>query len=101
MQKDTNITNVVFRKFKDGEIIALMPYEIELHYECLSYMHIGQHSVADYNHCINTTKLATESEYAELKKEMEFLGYNIKVIKKLNSNKFRTAINLFRERFKY
>ena len=45
-------------------------------------MHIGQHSTADYSYIVNTTKLAKEPEYLELKKELESIGYNLKVYKK-------------------
>lgn len=78
----TEQTKVVFRKYKDGSILALFPstgYGL-----CLieSYMHIGQHGGADYNGCILDTKPATPAEYQELKTELESLGYNLKVIKR-------------------
>lgn len=75
---------VVFRKFKDGEIIALFPYIIANSCgDCDSYMHVGQHSAADYSAVINTTKLATEEEYKDLLNELKSIGYNhLSVIKK-------------------
>jgi hypothetical protein len=82
--KDTEITKVVFRKWPDGTIDALFP---ELKWwggssDCTSYQHIGQHGPADYFHCISKTKLALPPEYKALKKELESIGYNLKVIKK-------------------
>ena len=79
--KDVEITKVIFRKFKCGDVIALFPEEVDGLY-IWSYMHIGQHSTADYSCVVNTTKLAKEPEYLELKKELESIGYNLKVYKK-------------------
>lgn len=85
MEKDKEITKVVFRKFKDNdEIIALFPETAySRNYTVLSYMHIGQHGEADYTHVINQTSPATEEEYVDLKDELENqVGYNLKVLKK-------------------
>ena len=49
MTRDNYTTDVVFRKFKDGRIIALLPHEVCTHKgDITSYMHVGQHSSADY-----------------------------------------------------
>lgn len=81
--KDTETTLVVFRKFKDsGNVIALFPEVDHNGRECSSYMYIGQHGPADYDHCIDTTIPATPAEYADLKKELESIGYNLKIRKK-------------------
>lgn len=87
MEKDKHITKVSFRKWKK-DIIALFPYILTdiKGYLCSSYMHIGQHSSADYNGIVNQSKPAKEDEYKDLKKELESLGYNLEVIKKVNSN---------------
>jgi hypothetical protein len=91
MQKDTELTVVIFRKWKksfdSGEgIVALFPFEdYNREYKpslCMSYAHIGQHGGADYNHCVSNSKLAKPEEYADLKKELEEIGYNLKVAKK-------------------
>lgn len=81
MNKDKFITKVVFRKFQDGQILALFPYDKSNNY-CNSYMHIGQHSDADYDLCIRTTKPARETEYKDLFNELETIGYNLQVIRK-------------------
>jgi plasmid replication initiation protein len=93
MEKDIEKTDVVFRVLKINgitELTALLPHEIgtiEGHINC--YAHCGQHGVADYNFCVKNSKLATETEYADLKKEMENLfGYNFNVIKKQNRRKY-------------
>jgi hypothetical protein len=84
MKKDKNITHVIFRRFKEGDIIALFPYDQwdKEGLYCGSYMHIGQHSGADYNGLIQATKPAKECEYDALKSELEGIGYNLKVIKR-------------------
>jgi hypothetical protein len=99
MEKDKHVTEVIFRKFKDGDIIAFFPYEIESPQGyVMSYMHVGQHGSADYQGLISTTKLATEEEYADLKNELEnHVGYNLKVIKKINSDKWRKAYEAHRK----
>lgn len=74
------MTRVIFRKYKDGDIIALFPKRGD--YMCESYMHIGQHSMADYPQVIKTTKPANESEYKELYDELVSIGYDDLVVKK-------------------
>ena len=80
---DKHKTKVIFRKFKDGEVLALFPELIEYpNGNCESYMHIGQHSWADYSGCIQITKPATEAEYSDLAKELESIGYNLLIRKR-------------------
>ncbi|MCC6447278.1 MAG: hypothetical protein IT215_01155 [Chitinophagaceae bacterium] len=94
MEKDDYITEIMFRvdKSKDwkGTVYALIPHECsDFKGNVSSYQHVGQHSGANYQHCIQTSRPATEAEYADLKAEMENgHGYNIKVIKKRNYDKF-------------
>ena len=65
---------VIFRKYKDGDIIALLPeIAYRYNYTVLSYMHIGQHGEANYNHVINKTVLANESEYSDLYNELKHI----------------------------
>ena len=78
---------VIFRKFKNGEIIALFP-EIAGNMDpstMMSYQHVGQHGAAD---CIGSTKLATPDEYSDLAKELETIGYVLKVCKKATYKDF-------------
>ena len=89
MDKDKYTTDVVFRKWKKS-IIALFPYVFNDYNctECMSYMHIGQHSGANYDGIIKNSYPATQHEYIPLKKELENIGYNLNVIKKLNYRKW-------------
>lgn len=73
--------NVIFRTWRDGDVIALFP-DIDadctgLH--CGSYMHIGQHGAADYRLVVQRTRPAVPVEYAELKAELEQIGYVLDV----------------------
>ncbi len=90
MEKDKEKNKVVFRKFKDGDIIALFP-ELEAGAnqkgECMSYMHIGQHSGAAYA-LVYDTKPAKKEEYADLLAELEDIGYNLEVKQKITKKWF-------------
>ena len=80
---------VVFRKYDNGEIVALFPHNVvDWSGTCSSYAHIGQHASCDYDHTISITKPAKPEEYQELYKELEKIGYKVKVIKKRNGRKF-------------
>lgn len=82
MEKDTEKTRVIFRKFKEGDIIALFP-EIAIGANfCNSYMHIGEHGGAGYSSCIRRTVPATHEEYKDLAVELESIGYNLLIRKR-------------------
>jgi hypothetical protein len=49
----------------------------------LSYMHVGQHGEADLG-WMNWLKLATPEQYADLKQELESLGYSLQIRKRWN-----------------
>ena len=76
---------VVFRKFDNGEVIAMFPqFTNKRNYRIDSYMHIGQHGECDPM-IVHDTKLATENEYESLLKEIQSIyhDYDIRVMKKL------------------
>lgn len=86
MSDDTRpITAVLVRKWRDnGDVIALFP---ELPSDYLghfvdSYMHVGQHGGADYHGVIQATTAATAEDAADLIRELERIGYRLKVIKR-------------------
>jgi hypothetical protein len=86
-------TTVIFRKFRDGEVIALFPYEIADHNGAVSsYMHVGQHSGADLG-IIQDTKPASPEEYGDLAAELRSIGYDLsirrRVDRRLYAIKFR------------
>jgi hypothetical protein len=71
-------TKVEFRIYPtENEVIALFPNEIVNSCEdCASYMHIGQHSPADYISVIAHTKPATKEQYTALYNELVSIGYD-------------------------
>lgn len=76
-------TLVVFRRWGNGDIIALFPALQDRTY-CESYEHVGQHGLAYYSGVISMTKPALPDEYAALKRELESAPYNyvLRVIKR-------------------
>ena len=105
MEKDTHITEVVFRVYKSGfdkgEVLALFPYSIATDHFVDCYQFCGQHGSADYDHCVNQTRLATEEEAAGMKKHLEeHYGYNLKVVKRRNYDKYLDAYHKSRQAYK-
>lgn len=83
---DTDI--VIFRRFPDGDVIALFPYlpaECLNAWPCQSYMHIGQHGAADPR-IVYDTRPARPHEYAALKAELERIGYRLAVRRRFPSD---------------
>jgi len=73
-------TAVVFRIFNEGGAIALFP-NIVHGALCSSYMHVGQHGDADYDHVVNIShppKTGDELwEVDNLRRELRWLGYHL------------------------
>lgn len=71
-------TNVVFKKWEDGQIIALFPDEpFDIHNEFItSYMHVGQHSGASRDLLYELDDASIE-EYKNLKEELLSIGYKL------------------------
>ena len=61
---------VIFRKNKEGNVIAFLPELRVNRGNIMSYMHIGQHSEASYQFYAETQK-ATETEYNSLFEELK------------------------------
>jgi hypothetical protein len=79
------ITAVMFRKWpksEGGDVIALFPEELaDLEGNMNSYQHIGQHGAASPD-LIYHTKKATPAEYADLKEELESIGYRLRIVQR-------------------
>lgn len=83
---------VIFRKFPEGDVIALFP-DISADVEntlMVSYQHIGQHGGSS-ERLVNSTTLATEEEYKDLKKELELIGYKLRVVKRMSNPQYRNG----------
>ena len=104
MNKNKHITDVVFRidvtKDWHGTVFAVFLHDVADHKGNVTiYQHVGQHSSGKYTHCLKTSRPAAESEYNDLKKELESLGYNLKVVKKQNYNKYLKRYHELRKQF--
>ena len=93
---------VIFRVWKHGqfkgEVDALFPYlpAVSRNKTITSYCIGSGHGSADYHYMLTKTRPATPDEYAKLKKHLEeVVGYNLKVAKALNYNKW---LQSFRDR---
>ena len=75
------LDRVIFRKFKDGDIIAWLPDTPANPGKCDSYMHIGQHGEGEYP---AATVPASPKEYRLLAEELRRRGYVLRVVKRLN-----------------
>ena len=83
-------TPVMFRTYKSGhfkgDVDALFPtIPCDLTYGHVQvYAHVGQHTCGDYNLIMSRTRPSKPKEYKDLKKELESLGYKLKVVKKMS-----------------
>lgn len=72
------MTKVVFRRYPDGQVIALFP-DIpwsRQQGEVTSYRHFDQHGAADYAGVIAVTQPAREKEYRNPLSELRAIGYD-------------------------
>lgn len=79
MMRAKGPTVVVFRTWQEGDVIALFPDNPERGGMCESYTHGGLNSGAYFDGVIDATKPATPHEYGSLERELEGLGYYLKV----------------------
>ena len=82
-EPEQQTTLVIFRRWRSGdrEVIAVFP-EVPASYlgsESMSYLHHGQHGGCFYPQLVRDTRAATPAEYADLKHELEQIGYTLDV----------------------
>jgi hypothetical protein len=72
---------VAFRVFDEGDVIALMidDFHPDTPEIIMSYQSIGQHGMA-HRDLLDELDKATPEEYADLKDELERIGYEFEVI---------------------
>lgn len=86
VNEDRVKVKVVFRKFPDGDVIALFPEEDEGRGMIGSYMTVGQHSEASKS-LITDLEPASKEEYADLAAELGRIGYDIVMAESVNEAK--------------
>ncbi|MCG3197068.1 MAG: hypothetical protein GHCLOJNM_01552 [bacterium] len=86
MRRPEERTAVVFRVWRSRPrtVLALFPLEPAdaLGRWCLSYERVGQHGAADYLACLDGTRPATLEESADLREELERIGYQLDVVQR-------------------
>ena len=81
-------TIIIFRKDKEGEVMAVLPYEIaDLSNNMTCYVHIGQHSAMSPVY-YRETKPATPEEYRDLLEELINIGYEPEIKKRINWRRY-------------
>jgi len=78
MKTDTSKTTVQFYVEPDGQIMAYFPHMPFSRQTMTCYAHIGQHSACSPEYIKELTP-ATAEQYADLKTELESIGYNLNV----------------------
>lgn len=75
---------VLFRVIR-GEVNAFLP-DADVNWgRIMCYAHIGQHSEASLDY-YREGRLAKPREYADLKRELERIGYKLQVIQRLRTD---------------
>ena len=91
--KTKEFDEVIFRKEKGGDILAVFPYLIaDIENNMTGYAHIGQHGPISYEYYLTTKRAKSPAEYADLLAEIKQIGYNPKIIKKIQRKKYSQAI---------
>lgn len=91
------ITDVIFRQFKQGyDLIAIFPHVGEINHGVLTYMHVGQHSAADYDTLLRNTKLVRDATvYEDLRNELTDIGYRLNIIARQSPQKWLKSYQAF------
>jgi len=90
LQEGPRKTDVIFRVFPAGDVIAFFPgiagtNDIRT---CSSYQRIGQHSAADVQSASLYSRPAKPEQYQDLKAELESIGYDLNIVLRF-TNKHR------------
>lgn len=86
----TEKTKVIFRKFPDGEVIALFPElpGTNSMLDCLNYMHVGQHgsgrATLEGTKKIKFEDIESQNAINFLCRELRSIGYNLTVVSRFS-----------------
>ena len=85
---------VQFRAFGNGDVIAVFPTSLGTadSSTCSSYMHVGQHASCSAYGIVQATRLATPAEYDGLRRELEAIGYTLRICKRVSRSMHATRI---------
>ena len=79
-------TEVLFRKEKSGDVVAIFPYMIsDYNGNITCYSHLGQHSGCDPLY-VRETKPTTD--FKDLLCELECIGYDVKIVRRINWDRY-------------
>ena len=95
-EDDGEQVKVIFRKFPEGDVIALFPEQDQGRGLITSYMEIGQHGDASKS-LITDLEPASKEEYAKLAAELERIGYDIVMAESVNEEIDGKAIDTIRK----
>ena len=88
MEKDNFKTDVMFRVERDGTILAVFPHKVQTKDGFVScYDSVSGHNVMDYKYRKHTKKGKPE-QYADLKQELESIGYDLNIVQKQSRSKY-------------
>lgn len=76
---------VIFRCFTDArDVVAIFPTipGDACPSTCLSYQHIGQHGTCSPDMLTHCTRPATDEEREPLRRELEGIGYRLRIVKR-------------------
>lgn len=90
-------TRVIF-KMSGDEPIAFFPEHLGSNNPstCSCYVHVGQHGIADVMYASGLPP-AKPHEFAELKKELERIGYDLEVVRKFRASDLKTRQQSLKE----
>ena len=77
------VDRVIFRKWPSGGVIAILPDNEANPGRVDMYEHIGQHGEGDPG-IVNITTPAKPHEYSALHEELTSIGYDLRVMKRIN-----------------
>lgn len=93
-------TSVMFRKFINGDIVAIFPEEegdnnLET---CMAYFsdNFKKRSYCEPNDIINITVEATPNEYEKFQQKLKDIGFVMKVVKKITTGMSRKRKNKYK-----
>jgi len=82
--------DVMFRRDKANEVLAVFPYDIsDSKGHCSCYAHLGQHGGCSWDYVM--TRTVPAKEYSELQRELESIGYELNIVKRRNYDRYLKA----------